>query len=124
MGMAYSKDIRLKAAHAMIAGEPAQQVATRFGVGASSVMRWRRLLVATKGVAPGKLGGHRKPLLAAHSDFILEAIEATPHLTINLLAAMLKERGVTVTPMTVWNHLRRLKLSFKKNTIWAGTETS
>jgi transposase len=90
MGMAYSKDIRLRAAKAMIAGESSRQVAARFGVGASSVMRWRRLLVATEGVDHGKLGGHRKPVLAAHSDFILQSLETTPHLTLNLLAAMLE----------------------------------
>jgi putative transposase len=122
MGMAYSKDIRLRAAKAMMAGEPSRQVAARFGVGASSVMRWRRLLVATQDVGHGKLGGHRKPVLAAHSDFILQSLETTPHLTLSLLAAMLEKRGVTVTPMTVWNHLRRHKLSFKKNAIRAGTE--
>jgi transposase len=117
MGTSYSRDLRLRVARAMVAGEPSRKVAATFGVSASSVMRWRRLLLATQDVAPGKIGGHRKHVLGPHSAFILQALEETSHLTAEKLVAMLTKRGVVVTPQTVYNHLHRHKLSFKKNTI-------
>jgi hypothetical protein len=38
---------------------------------------------ATGPVAPGKMGGHRKPVLAPHRAFIMERLGLTPHLTLH-----------------------------------------
>jgi putative transposase len=58
-------------------------------------------------VAPGKIGGHRKPVLVPHRAFIVEQLERTPHLTLHGLKDMLAARGVKVSHVVVWTFLRR-----------------
>jgi hypothetical protein len=59
----------------------------------SSVVKWSQRHRATGSVAPGMMGGHRKPTLDAHKDFIKERIEQTPHLTLHGLKDALGARG-------------------------------
>jgi putative transposase len=68
-------------------------------------------------VAPGKIGGHRKPVLEPHRAFIVERLEQNPHVTLHGLKAELAARGVKVSHDTVWVFLRRQGLRFKKNTV-------
>ena len=70
-------------------------------------------------MTPGKVGGHRKPVLNAHRSFIRERIDQMPHLTLHKLADELAARGVRVSHDTVWRFLRAKGLSFKKNAIRA-----
>jgi transposase len=89
-------------------------VATRFGVAVSSVVKWSRRQRATGSVAPGKIGGYRKPVLEPHRAFIKERISQTPHLTLHKLKDELAARGVKVSRNAVWMFLRREGLRFKK----------
>jgi len=91
-------------------------VAARFGVAVSSVVKWSQRYRATGSVAPGQMGGHRKPILEPHRTFILERIRQTPHLTLHGLKDELAARGVKVSHNAVWQFLRREGLRFKKNT--------
>jgi putative transposase len=100
---------------AVLSGESCRTVASRFGVGVSSVVKWSQRHRATGSVAPGKMGGHRKPLLEPHRAFILERIGRTPHLTLHGLKDELAARGVKVSHNAVWLFLRREGLRFKKN---------
>jgi len=70
----YSIDLRERAVKAVVDGEPTRAVAERFGVAVSSVIKWHQRFRRTGSVAPGKMGGHRKPVLAPHRDFILNLI--------------------------------------------------
>ena len=114
---AYSNDLRERAVAAVVAGETTRSVAARFDVAVSSVIKWHQRFRETGSVAPGKMGGHRKVILAAHRDFIIEAINTTPHLTVRGLQAHLAERGVKVSHNAVWTFLRREGLSFKKKPV-------
>lgn len=113
----YSIDLRERAVGAMIAGETARVVAARFKVATSSVIKWHKLYRETGSVEPGKVGGHRKPILDAHRDFILDQIQRTPHLTLHGLKDILATQGICVSHNAVWLFLRREGLSFKKNTV-------
>jgi len=66
-------------------------------------------------VAPGKMGGHRKPVLEPYRAFIKERISQTPHLTLHALKDELAVRGIKVSHNAVWLFLRREGLRFKKN---------
>jgi putative transposase len=120
-----SNDLRERAVKAVESGESCHAVAARFDVAVSSVVKWRQRYRATGSVAPGKVGGHRKPVLEPHRSFIVERIRQTPHLTLHglkdELAARgvdeLAARGVKVSHQAVWTFLRREGLSFKKNTV-------
>ena len=77
-------------------------MATRFGVAVSSVVKWSQRHRATGSVAPGKMGGHRKPVLDPYRAFIKERISQTPHLTLHKLKDELAARGVKVSHNAVW----------------------
>jgi putative transposase len=112
-----SNDLRERVIAALAAGESCRSVASRFGVAVSSVVKWSQRYRATGSVAPGKMGGHRKPLLDPHRAFLLERISRTPHLTLHRLKDELAARGVLVSHNAVWLFLRREGLRFKKNSV-------
>ncbi len=116
-----SNDLRKRVVAAVLDGESCRSVAARFGVSVSSVVKWSQRYRATGSVAPGKMGGHRKPVLAPHRDFIIERISQTPHLTLKGLRDELAARGVKVSHNAVWLFLRREGLRFKKNTVRSRT---
>jgi transposase len=112
-----SNDLRERVVAATLAGESCRAVAERFGVGVSSVVRWSQRYRKTGTVAPGKIGGHRKPVLEPYRAFIVERLERTPHLTLHGLKDELSARGVKVSHNAVWLFLRREGLRFKKNAV-------
>jgi transposase len=112
-----SNDLRERVVLAVLAGESCRAVAQRFGVGVSSVVKWSQRYRATGSVAPGKMGGHRKCVLAPHRAFVVARIEQTSHLTLHGLKDELAARGVKVSHNAVWLFLRREGLRFKKNTV-------
>jgi len=117
MAKPYSEDLRTRVGAAIAEGESCRAIAARFGIAPSTVIKWASRQRRTGSLAPAKFGGHRKPTLAAHRDFILAEIEATPHLTLHGLKDRLAERGVVVSHDTVWRFLRREGLSFKKKSV-------
>jgi putative transposase len=119
MARPLSNDLRERVVSAAGAGESCRAVAKRFGVAVSSVVKWSQRHRATGSVAPGKMGGHRKPRLAPHRAFIVARIDETPHLTLHRLKEELAARGVKVSHNAVWLFLRREGLSFKKNAVCA-----
>jgi transposase len=114
-----SNDLRERVVAAFRGGESCRAVAMRFGVAVSSVVKWSQRYRATGSVRPGKVGGHRKPVLDPHRAFILERIRQTPHVTLHGLKDELAARGVKVSHNAVWLFLRREGLRFKKNSVRA-----
>lgn len=112
-----STDLRERVVAAVLAGESCRTAASRFGVSVSSVIKWRRRYRQTGSVAPGQMGGHRRPVLTDHRAFILERISQTPHLTLHGLKDALAERGVKVSHNAVWTFMKREGLSFKKSPV-------
>jgi transposase len=112
-----SLDLRERVVASVLAGESCRSVAQRFNIAVSSVVKWSQRQRATGSAAPGKMGGHRKPVLDPHRAFIVERITQMPHLTLHGLKAELAARGINVSHNTVWLFLRREGLRFKKNTV-------
>ncbi len=110
-----SNDLRERVVAAVCGGESCRTVAARFGVAVSSVVKWSQRYRATGSVAPGKMGGHRRPILEPHRAFIRERLRQTPHLTLHGLKDELAARGVKVSHNAIWMFLRREGLRFKKN---------
>jgi transposase len=117
MARPLSLDLRERVVAAVLGGESCRSVAVRFGVAVSSVVKWSQRHRATGSVAPGKMGGHRKPVLDPHRAFILERIAQTSHLTLHRLKDELAAHGVIVSHTAIWMFMRREGLRFKKNAI-------
>ena len=116
MGRPYSVDLRERVVAAVVSGGMScNRAAKQFGVGISTAIHWVRRVRETGSVAPGKMGGHRKPVLEPYRAFIKERISQTPHLTLHALKDELAARGVKVSHNAVWLFLRREGLRFKKN---------
>ena len=112
-----SNDLRERVVAAVVGGESCRTVASRFGVAASSVVKWSQRYRATGSVTPGKMGGHRKRVLEPYRAFILNLIGRTPHLTLHGLKDELAAQGINVSHNAVWLFLRREGLRFKKNAV-------
>ena len=113
----YSNDLRERVVASVEGVASCRAVAARFGVSVSTVVKWHQRYRRTGSVAPGKVGGHRRPVLAPHRDFIVERIDQEPHLTLHRLKDELAERGIKVSHNTVWTFLRREGLRFKKKPV-------
>ena len=113
----YSNDLRERVVSAVSGDESCRAVAARFGVSVSTVVKWSQRYRRTGSVAPGKVGGHRRPILEPHRAFIVERIRQEPHITLHRLKNELAARGIKVSHNTVWMFLRREGLRFKKNAV-------
>jgi transposase len=123
MTRALSNDLRERVVAAVGTGARCREVAARFGVAVSSVVKWSQRYRATGSVAPGKIGGHRRRILEPHRAFIVERISQSSNLTLHRLKDELAVRGVAVSHNAVWEFLRREGLSFKKNAVRPRTRT-
>lgn len=110
----YSLDLRERVAAQVMAGESVRSVAAVFTVSVASAVRWSQRWRATGDVRPGKMGGHRKPILSSERPWIMERIAHEPEVTLRQLVAELAGRGVTVSYGAMRNFVHREGLSFKK----------
>ncbi len=88
-----SNDLRKRVVAAVSKGESCRAVALRFGVSVSSAVKWSQRYRSTGSVAPGKMGGHRKPVLDPHRAFIVKRLNQTPHLTLHALRTNWRRAG-------------------------------
>ena len=110
----YPMELRLRAVRFVEAGESRHAVAARLGVSVSTVVKWLQRFSMMGTVAPGKVGGHRKPKIAGpHRDWVLAQVQAGD-VTLHGLADGLSARGLKVDAVTVWNFLRREGKRFQK----------
>ena len=56
-------------------GLSCNQAAKQFGVGISTAINWVKRFRRTESVAPGQMGGHKKPKLSGpHRDWLIEVV--------------------------------------------------
>lgn len=108
------QDLRKRIVAAVEAGASCRAAARRFGVSESAAIKLLRRFRATGSLAPGKVGGHRRPILEAERDWLLERIADQADITVRALADELAERGIPVSHVSVWNLLRRENQTHKK----------
>jgi transposase len=116
MARAYSLDLRERVIAAVRSGQSRRQVAATFGLEPSTVVKWWQRYRATGEMAARPRGGSKvRALVEEERDWVLDQVAAEPHLTTRALAAELAGRGRQVSHVTVWNLLRRARLTHKKN---------
>jgi transposase len=116
MAKALSIDLRDRVIAAIEGGMSRRQAAARFGVSASSAIRWRALERTTGAAAPKPQGGDRRSKhIEAHAVLILSLVETTPDITLAELQAALAERGIGAGISTLWRFFDRRRLTLKKS---------
>jgi len=115
MGQPLSCDLRDRALGAVDAGMSRRAAAERFGVSASSVIRWDQLRRDQGHARPKPQGGdqtsHR---IEAHAAAIFEAVRLQPDITLKELRQMLAAREVSVAVSTLWRFFDRHGVTLKK----------
>jgi transposase len=110
-------DIRTRLVSAVAGGMTRRSAAKRFGVAASTAIKWVYQWERTGGVEPRPQGGdHRSHHLEAHAEEILGLIGAQRDITLaEIVEHLEREHGVKVAQSTVWRLLDRHDMTFKKN---------
>jgi transposase len=100
---------------AVAAGASCRAAAVRFGVSASSAIRWCALAREAGSVAPGPLGGDRRSArLEAHAALILGLLEQKSDITLMEIQAELARAGVPAGIGTIWRFFDRHRITRKK----------
>ena len=103
MSKALSLDLRTRVLAAIAGGLSCRQAAERFGVSASSAIRWRALERIQGDARPKALGGDRRSgRIEARAGLILALVEEKPDITLEELRAALARRGLAVGYGTLW----------------------
>jgi transposase len=97
------------------AGASCRAAAARFGVSASSAIRWCAQSREDGTVAPGPLGGDRRSArIEAHAPLILHLIEQKSDITLAEIQAELARTGVPASIATIWRFFDRHRITRKK----------
>lgn len=116
MSSALSVDLRQRVIAAIEEGMSRRQTAARFGVSASSAIRWHDQFRREGRIAPKPQGGEqRSKHIEAHADLILDALATKQDITLTELKARLKEEhGVSAGVGTLWRFFKRRRITRKK----------
>ena len=112
-----SIDIRERLISAVNGGMSRRSAAERFGIAASTAIKWVDQWRRTGDIRPRPQGGDkRSQRVEAHAEEILALIEETPDVTLGEIAEHLDQaHRLKVTQSSVWRLLDRHGMTFKKN---------
>lgn len=112
-----SSDLRVRLIEAVASGMSRRAAADRFGVAASTAVKWVRRWRVTGSKAPRPQGGDkRSDRIEAHAKEILGLVAETHDITLAEIASHLQRRhGEQFAASTVWRFLDRHAMTFKKN---------
>jgi transposase len=111
----YSLDLRSRVLAAVDGGLSCRQAAERFGVSASSAIRWVARRREVGDARPRVQGGDRlSHKTEAHSALIHAALAEVPDITLLEIKARLAGQGADVSIAALWRFLRRHRITRKK----------
>src|SRR5215218_10518018 len=124
MPKSLSFDLRSRVLAAIDEGLSCRQAAARFGVSASSAIRWQGMRRAGGDARPKPQGGDARPKpqggdrlshrTEAHAELIHAALAEVPDITLPELKARLAEKGARVSVSALWRFCRRHRITRKK----------
>jgi len=112
-----SSDLRERLIDAVAGGMSRRAAADRFGVAASTAVKWVRRWRDTGSKVPRPQGGDKRSgRIEAHAEEILELVATTHDITLFEIAVHLERRhGERFAQSTVWRFFDRHAMTFKKN---------
>ena len=115
MAKSLSFDLRSRVLAAIADGLSCRQAAARFGVSASSAIRWQGLRRAGGDGRPKPQGGDRLSCRTdAHAGLIDRALAETPDMTLPELKERLATQGASTSVTALWRYFRRHGITRKK----------
>ena len=122
MGKPCSMDLRERVVAAVeLEGMSRKQAAARFGVAASSAIKWVARYRTTGSAAPAKMGGHKpRTLRGEHAEWLVARCREADFTISQLVEELAQARGLKVDRRSVWEFLHAQGLSFKKKPVRQG----
>lgn len=115
MAKSLSFDLRSRVLDAIADGLSCRQSAARFGVSASSAIRWQALRQAGGDGRPKPQGGDRLSRRTdAHAGLIAAALDDAPDITLPELKDRLAAQGASTSVTALWRYFRRHNITRKK----------
>lgn len=115
MGHCLSGDLRLRVVSEVKNGSSCRAAAVRFGVSASSAIRWVQVFRKTGSSDAKPQGGDRRSKrIEAHRAFIIKTVAARKDITLAELQELLARRGVRFGIGTLWRFFDRHAITLKK----------
>ena len=115
MAKALCVDLRRRVIDAIIEAMSCRRAGERFGVSASSAIRWCQQYRTTGTVDPRTQGGDRRSgRIEAQADIILAVVAETPDITLAEMRESLGNRGMRAGIGTLWRFLDRRNITRKK----------
>jgi transposase len=116
MGHCLSDDLRIRVVSEVEKGAARRAAAARFGVSASSAIRWVQAFRKTGSSAAKRQGGDRRSKrIEAHHAFIMKTITDRKDVTLAELQELLaKRRGAWFGIGTLWRFFERHGITVKK----------
>ena len=116
MSDAYSQDLRDRVIDAVVRdGMSRRGAAIRFEVSESCAIKWVGRFEREGSRTAAKMGGHLRPKLEPHRDYLDALRSAKPDVTLQALCdRLLAERGVEADTSMMSRFFRRLGVTFKK----------
>lgn len=111
----YSQDLRDRVLSALSRGEGATAIASRFEVSREWVYDVKRRFEKEGLRHSLPVGGHRVSRIADKESLIRAWIKERKDMTLVEICERLLEHGVSIQPSTLWHHLNKWGLTFKKN---------
>ncbi len=112
----YSEDLRERALALAESGETIRTIGAMLRISPSCVSKWRKLKRETGALKPGKIGGHKRRVLAGErARWLRERILSGERFTLRGLAEELAARGIKADQRAVWVFVHAEGLSYKKN---------
>jgi transposase len=115
MARPLSIDLRERVLAAIDGGMSCRKAADRFGVSASSAIRWHDRWRQEGDFGPKALGGDRRSgRIEAYAKLILSLVNEKPDMTLAELQARLTKKGIGAGLSTLWRFFKRRGITRKK----------
>jgi transposase len=118
MPKAYSGDLRERVIEAVETGASRHEAAERFGVSASSAVKWLQRWCRSRNAASKPRGGSISPLEEFATE-ILDLVAEQPDLTLVEMVAALRKRRIKTSRSALWRFLDRHNITLKKKSLQA-----
>jgi len=116
MVRAYSEDLRIRVILAVEEdGQSARSAGRRFGISASSAVKWVARFRRQGSVSAKKTGRPRGLKVEAHRDFLIGLMKDRDTTLDELQSALLQECAMYASRTLLWRFVHDEGLSFKKN---------
>lgn len=116
MSQAYGNAFRQRVIEAIEGGMSRHAAAQRFKIAPSTAIGWMQRYTQTNSYEAFKRGGYRRPILHGYEESLVLLIEENPSITCREIQLFLCLQNIKIDETTISRFLKKLGISFKKNT--------